>query len=483
MSFSSLTPQEKISEAVNSLHASLNSFISKTAASDHLSLITVHVYEHGLSSLDLKTAIETLTRPSSLLPSQRLQFVKLLLPRDKVDDVIVFQIVSAIGSGKHKIEFAVQAALLKWLVLVQPFLKNFNSLSRVYGVLFMLLSYESIRPWVAHLLFLTTRRKDITPWRIQYLLELHNRYRESLHLQGLLILYKEYYPEIIIDNYINIRRALFNYPDSKFIKIIQSIHFSASTHPNYIRNGLNATKRRKLRIPDSTTIDTTASSITVEDLTTLSLFVQNIHSVELPAQMGSALRYEDTVKRIMVNRPSDIALVRLDTWLAATLLEELRIERESNDSDSLEELLQRTYELISYTKEYLISVQDFLLNKFLPTWDGRNHRKIILNLLTLLPLSTCDGLLPPLVKLFEQSSNDGLKVDILIFLADISQRHFLKHDMHHAHLRGTSAPEIILTLSSIWSCIEKLSLLSLQSPIVEGARLNLRLVAIKKLLN
>lgn len=81
----------------------------------------------------------------------------------------------------------VQSALLKWLVCVSFFLSHRKShqqkpkqrqnpgenngkiLSKLNLVLFNLLTIDYLRPYVCHLLFLSTERHMVKPWRIQFL--------------------------------------------------------------------------------------------------------------------------------------------------------------------------------------------------------------------------------------------------------------------------------------------------------------------------
>ncbi|KAK9465630.1 centromere protein I [Lipomyces arxii] len=423
-----LTPQQKITEAISGLHAAVRSDISKSTASDYLSMLTVYVPEHGLSGSDLSKAIAVLTMPSSLLTSSSLQLVKLLYPRDRVEDDIVVNIVGCLGSGDGKPDFSVQISLLRWLVLIQPFLRTQAVLSQVYSILFMYLGYESIRRWTCHLLFLATKRKDIYPWRIQYLLELQNKYRDSQHLTGLLMLYKEYYPDIVVDRFGNFRGSLFKYPDQQFLTAINDLQSRLHRHESeasVARSALTGPKRRRLNIPEVATIDPSGKSVTVEELTNLAAFAQNIDKVTLPAQVGSVFRDDGMVKRILVNRPTELAWERFNTWLASCLQQEFELSKRSDDDDALRELLLRSYELCQYTKQSFVSVQNFL-RIYIGQWNGVKNRDIIFKMLLQLPLRKWESLskdiVTPLTSIYDSNSQSWeFRYDYLMFMADLTR--------------------------------------------------------------
>lgn len=109
----SLLPREKISLAVDILQQASTKRIPKSEVSDQLSILSVHVYEHGLSPTDLKKAVVLLTGRSSLGTSLALQLVKLLCPREAVDDDVVVDIIGCLGVGRRKAETSIQVRILQ----------------------------------------------------------------------------------------------------------------------------------------------------------------------------------------------------------------------------------------------------------------------------------------------------------------------------------------------------------------------------------
>lgn len=68
-----------------------------------------------------------------------------LYPAEKVSADVVLRVVGAIGHGTLKAPLTLQAALLKWLVMVHHVLEGPVVLAQVYAVLFNLLDTAAIR--------------------------------------------------------------------------------------------------------------------------------------------------------------------------------------------------------------------------------------------------------------------------------------------------------------------------------------------------
>ncbi len=92
-----------------------------------------------------------------------------LYPVTRVPGACVLRVVGALGHGRLKPSMAMQALLLRWLVMVYHVLEAPGVLSQAYPVLFNLLDTAAIRPQLTHLLALITRRKHVRPFRIQNL--------------------------------------------------------------------------------------------------------------------------------------------------------------------------------------------------------------------------------------------------------------------------------------------------------------------------
>lgn len=129
--------------------------------------LTSQAYEKGILPDDLDGLVDLITHPDHLDQASLGALAKNLYPVGKVSQDIILKVVSSLGHGELKPSLAVQALLLRWLVLIYHILSKPAILSQAYSVLFNLLDTAAIRPQLSHLLALITRRKHVRPFRIQ----------------------------------------------------------------------------------------------------------------------------------------------------------------------------------------------------------------------------------------------------------------------------------------------------------------------------
>jgi centromere protein I len=163
-----------------------------------VAVVCRHAFEDGLDASSLKAVVHLVIKKNELDQTSVTALVKNLYPAQRLDDEIVIAVVGALGQGKGKPSPATQNGLVKWLAIIHEILVNPKILSRLYGVLFGMLDMISIRTSLCHLLSLITRRRHVKPFRIQQLLELSRGIGDEPALQGLLRVYKDYYPDIIL---------------------------------------------------------------------------------------------------------------------------------------------------------------------------------------------------------------------------------------------------------------------------------------------
>jgi centromere protein I len=127
-------------------------------------------YERGVLPDALDNLIDLITRPSHLDQGSLNAVIRNLYPATRVSRHVVIRVVSCLGHGRFKASLNIQAALIRWLILVYHALETPQTLSQSYHVLFSLLDTAATRSQLAHLLALITRRKHVRPFRIQALL-------------------------------------------------------------------------------------------------------------------------------------------------------------------------------------------------------------------------------------------------------------------------------------------------------------------------
>lgn len=107
--------------------------------------LCLHAYEFGLSSASLSKLVDIITLPNELDQASLGALIRNFYPAGKVTDSIVINVVASLGHGKAKPNFAVQAAFLRWLIMVYDVLQNQRILSQLYAILFNLLGTLALR--------------------------------------------------------------------------------------------------------------------------------------------------------------------------------------------------------------------------------------------------------------------------------------------------------------------------------------------------
>ena len=126
--------------AANTPPKSRHTSIKPTVAS----LVSL-AYDRGLLPDVLSELIDLVTAPSHLDQASLASIVRNLYPATRVSRTIVLRVVAALGHGELKPSLNVQAALLRWLILVYHVLETPTVLSQSYQVLFNLLDTAAFR--------------------------------------------------------------------------------------------------------------------------------------------------------------------------------------------------------------------------------------------------------------------------------------------------------------------------------------------------
>lgn len=184
-------------------------------------------YSQGVLPEELLQLIDLILSRSFLDQASLNSILKNLYPVDKISEDVALRIIGSLGLGELKPSLALQSSLLQWLIQVYHVLdtKAQAVLSRAYSVLFNLLDVSATRPQLFHILAIITRRKHVQHYRIQALLNLTRRHANDRHLQGLLRVYRNYYPEIIVEN--SGKSSAFRLPDQEWkdrLSVIQKTH-------------------------------------------------------------------------------------------------------------------------------------------------------------------------------------------------------------------------------------------------------------------
>ncbi|KAI8957141.1 Mis6-domain-containing protein [Daldinia sp. FL1419] len=346
-------------------------------------------YEQGLLPDDLGQLIDLVTTPNFLDQASLGNLIRNLYPVDRVNINLVVKVIGSLGHGKLKPSLNVQGALLKWVVMIHHIIENQAILSRSYSVLFNLLDTAAIRKQLCHLLALITRRRHVRPHRIQSLLSLSRQTGNDPAVTGLLRVYKDYYPEIIVGEATRAKASAFKHPDPQWrerLDEIQQAHAERNANRaerplNTFRIARNRTNGKGSSIfPEVHTSNATENSVTLEEIENVDGFVRNLERIELPNQLIAVLG-DPLLQKLLVLKPDAEAHQRVSSWLASYGQDLLSGESNLDPSDGLEIL--KNY--VTSTKTFPPIFLDFF-TEYLKVWDGHDGRDSIFAILSYLPL-------------------------------------------------------------------------------------------------
>lgn len=103
------------------------------------------IYERGLLPDGLNDLIDLITIPGHLDQGSLNVLVRNLYTATRVSSDIVVKVVVCLGHGQLKPSLNLQAALIRWLILVYHVLESPKVLSQTYHVLFALLDTAALR--------------------------------------------------------------------------------------------------------------------------------------------------------------------------------------------------------------------------------------------------------------------------------------------------------------------------------------------------
>ncbi|KAG7465055.1 hypothetical protein MATL_G00172050 [Megalops atlanticus] len=346
--------------------------------------------------------------------------LKILVPASVVPQEAVIKGVSWLCVGK--LPMNAQTMFIRWVLTVFDLIDSKDHLRAIYGFIFSFVTEDNLCPYICHLLYLLTRKESIRHYRVRKLLDLQSKMGRQPFLMHLLALYKVFCPELVTLSFPSKMKSGFRNHNSTWKVALSAVQkknkaevFSDIQLTVSVKKQPTSKKRKfkgHLMVPAMSSVPRIGTSnnkaFPLEQLRTFSQLLENLHRIELPAQMGSmlgsplALHYMDCVR-------DDSAFLRLNFWLGHSLHEEFLFCRDS-DSEDMTEAVRFLNTLIStqcFLQEGFSSTEVFLY-KFLRVWDGALLRPQILGLLSDIPVVPSsrikDLLFEPLMQLFFTSS-------------------------------------------------------------------------------
>ncbi|KAI5629986.1 centromere protein I, partial [Silurus asotus] len=329
-----------------------------------------------------------------------LRILKFLIPASVVPQEAIVRSVSWLCVGKMNIN--AQVLFLRWVLTVFDLIDCKDRLRSIYGFIFSFVTEENLCPFVCHLLYLLTIKEHVQPYRVRKLMDIQAKMVNSLLFRLFISLPKKFLCTVLIFTsdipaFLWFQAGFKNY-NSTWKAALSAVQkrnrpeAMADLSLSLELKGKSTSRKRKLHhleVPGlSSAIDTGSDSkvLRMQELQSFAQLLQNIHNIELPAQMGSllgsssALHYLDCVQ-------DESAFLRLNFWLGHSLQEEFLLCPEDGGLDSISEASAFLTTILSsqqFLQESFLSTESFLY-KFLSVWDGSLLRSQILGLLSHIP--------------------------------------------------------------------------------------------------
>ncbi|XP_077164149.1 centromere protein I isoform X2 [Paroedura picta] len=432
------------------------------------------------------------------------RLLKNLIPTSTVMEDSVVSAVSWLCV--HKCSRATQVLFLKWLIAMFDFIDQKEKVNTLYGFFFSFLQDEKLFPYACHVLYLLTRRNNVKPFRVRRLLDLQAKKGVERPLQALLLLYKNFCPEMVSVTLPTNTKVQFKNSENLWKMAISNIKLRLygaplASQPTLIDTACPKSRKRvrvdarlgsitlggftfglwlfsvqkwnaKLVLSSAHSSSSPERKRTspfdlighgdtfpVELLQTFPQLLENIHCLELPSRIGSVLT--NPLLLHYVNCVLDDSVCRrMYYWMGQTLREEcpwLNIENQQFELE-FKDFLKKIFEAECFLQEGFSSCEEFLYRS-LPFWDGCSCRSQVLQMVSWIPLSTFSEmkshLFQPLVQLFFTSSL-FFKCSVLECLRELLLNWLNWHIMHTNTTTKSAADLLNTTLSGLVSSVADL---------------------------
>ncbi|KAI7865756.1 Mis6-domain-containing protein [Spinellus fusiger] len=371
------------------------------------------ITKYGVSEQQLALLLD-LIFSRKLVDTQEIKLVQLLLPRDNVQEKHVVQIFGKISGRTYPL--ALMNRLLKWVITIYDLLESTQQIEMLYPVLFHYLTIEKLRPQLCHLLYYMTKSVHVKPYRIRLLLQLLGDAVVEPELYALIFTFKTYSPDILLPRSIYRSKLIFTHPDPTSREYIQNIwrHWekiesgeTIGLHKPSLKNP--GTKRRRKEhfsnklIPSIITTKAKRNAATIQEISNITEFAENIDRLELPDQLASILDNR-ILQHILICHPKATTLARISFWLSHTLNDLVKWNNHTRETkERFKQLLGKCLVMTRFTKCHFPVFESFL-EEYIATWNGVEFEEEIFELITFIKPTSFKALytsyLKPLYRLY-----------------------------------------------------------------------------------
>ncbi|KAH0631005.1 hypothetical protein JD844_004467 [Phrynosoma platyrhinos] len=344
--------QSPLEEAVNYLEKIKDrTSLKNEVLQKHLATVEKIAQERGLKPKEIDVLLNVaLSGKFGEVANTRL--LKNLIPTSTITGDSVVAAVSWLCVGKCSCN--TQVTFLKWLITMFEFIDQKEKINALYGFFFNFLQDEKLLPFACHVLYLLTRRENVKPFRVRRLLDLYTRRGPEPTLQALLLMYKNFAPEMVSVTLPTKIKIRFRNSENMWKTAINTIKrriYGAlpSSQPDSLSIGCLQSRKRKwnakLVLPSCNTnsgcsagsqdVISHAKFFPVEQLQTFPQLLQNIDCLEFPSRIGSVLGNPLLLHHINCVK-DDSVYQRMYYWMGQTFREECpwyKIENQQYELD------------------------------------------------------------------------------------------------------------------------------------------------------
>lgn len=374
--------ESRVSAAIELLStaSASKSSLSKVSVAHNVEEVESHGNRYGFDNIALGLIIDILRKRSYIDQHSLRKLTNALYPRGQVRQDLVVKVLGSLGQGKERASLNIQNLLLKWLIQVYVHIESYDKLSQLYGLLFSCLGYTTLRTNVSHLLYLSTKREHVKPFRIHQLMELQQTSPPAdRSILSLLQLYKNYYPSVVVGDFGGSAPNLLQTPDSTWAQKLAEIRsetpksvmsskiWQVKRHPH---TPSRSNKRRKLvfDVPEVHTYGVDESSVTLEEVRSMGDFISTLDKMELPNQIAAVLD-DNLFQKFLVHRPSPEATKRLDQWIVAVSEELFQTpDHQNHDQIACQQLLSKLWHFSRKTKTVTNGMQ-YAVQRTVEKWS------------------------------------------------------------------------------------------------------------------
>ncbi|CZT50209.1 uncharacterized protein RSE6_11151 [Rhynchosporium secalis] len=280
--------------------------------------------------------------------------------------------------------------------------------------------FATLQPAVQSARYICDTASTPIPW-----MELTRQGGSEPTLIGLLRVFKDYYPDVIVGEVNSGRASVFTHPNPEWrqrLGEIQDLYVQRTKDglPNgqktfKVTRQVSSRGRNASVLPEVYTSRAHETSVTLEEIENVHDFIQKLERIEPPNQLVAVIN-DPLLQKFLQLRSSESHSKRVDNWLMAFFEDQLQSTSNAGERQILD-MLDSVLGYTRHTKTLPVSCLSYL-KSMIPTWNGFAGRRVVLALLAYTPIVSWDGLYSSTFQPLEEALlDDGTNNSQLALLA------------------------------------------------------------------